>query len=343
MDPMEELRLFGKEGSKAFVAGLYQADAGVVSDECFGDWMKGTWGDIETFSDKFFEDPFGVPTREYMDFATNAMTLVTKNADKCQWKKITDDLQDWCLDNKETCLLGAGLEKRIWDNATGIVTALADIFKMMEEDDTCQTDAEEVAQFARLFKNYGQLAAHLSGFDAKWDQSVQPKHIKTATFFDKIDDFWASTKDMTEDMLDELQFPELTQIFNNLGEMFDDIFGKIDGVFEAIFGTIDGWFNDINKALTEPIHIEPRHTTHKAVPKKQPVHHEEKHEQPKPAPQPEHHKHRQHRPEDFWGNMNMNGGNWGGWGMPKWDQWKAPQPKQPEKHVIHTVFGDLEV
>lgn len=60
---------------------------------------------------------------------------------------------------------------------------------------------------------------------------------------------------MTEDMLNEMQFPELTKIFTDLGEMFDDIFGKIDGVFNSIFGTIDGWFSDINKALTEPIHI----------------------------------------------------------------------------------------
>lgn len=106
LDPMDELRLFGKAGSKAFMSGLYQADANVVSDECFGDWMKGTWSEIDSFNDKFFEDPFGVPTMEYMTYATNWMTLVTKNADKCQWKKITDDLQNWCLDNKETCLLG---------------------------------------------------------------------------------------------------------------------------------------------------------------------------------------------------------------------------------------------
>lgn len=131
LDPMEELRLFGMTGSKAFISGLYQADANVVSDECFGEWMKGTWSEIDTFNNKFGDDPFGIPTQDYMKYATNWMELVTKNADKCQWKKITDDLQNWCLDNKETCLLGKGLEKRIWDNATGIATALADIFKMM--------------------------------------------------------------------------------------------------------------------------------------------------------------------------------------------------------------------
>jgi len=331
---MDELRLFGMAASKAFISGLYQADANVVSDECFGDWMKGTWSEIDTFNNKFIDDPFSVPTQEYMKYATNWMEFVTKNADKCQWKKITDDLQNWCLDNKETCLLGKGLEKRIWDNATGIVTALADIFKMMEEDDTCSTMQEEVATVARLFKNYGELAAHFSGFDTKWDQSMQPKHIKASTFQERIDEFWATTSDMTEDMLDELQFPELTKIFNDLGKMFDDIFGKIDGAFDFIFSAIDSFFSDINKSLTQPIHIkpQPRHATPAKV---QPVvvHHEEKKPAAKPHPQHRQQHHHEYRPENFWGQNDW----WGNFNMP---QWEAPKP---QNRVIHTLLGDLQV
>lgn len=64
------------------------------------------------------------------------------------------------------------------------------------------------------------------------------------------------------------------------------------------------------------------------------VHHEEKN----PAPQPKHHESRQHyrehRPEDFWGRNDW-------WGNPfEMPQWEAPKP---QKHVIHTLFGDMEV
>ena len=320
---IEQMRLFGQAGSKAFFSGLYQADANVVSDECFGTWMVDTWGDISSFNDKFFEDPFSIPTSQYMTYATNWMSLVVNNADKCQWKMILDDLENWCLDNKEVCLLGKGLETRIYNNAVGIVTSLADIFKMMEEDDTCYNSREQVAEWARLLKNYGQLTAQISGFDSKWDKSVQPKHIKLSTFNDAVDEFFETTKDMTEDMLSDLQFPELNKILSDLGDMFDDIFGKIDSLLDSMFSPIGNWFNSINEELTRPMKPSEvfggRHSVdtppvelpcaHCVIPKHEPTpqpekkHHEEHH-----AKKPEHHQPPHHRPDDFWGN----------WDMPAW-------------------------
>ena len=131
------MRLFGQTSTKALVEGLYNVDSSAVSDECFGDWMVTTWNDIDKTTDAILDDPFSVSWNGYMDYSTNWMSLLVKNADKCQWKKVTDDLQNWCLENKEVCLLQKGLEQRIWDNATDIVTAMVDIMRMMEVDDEC--------------------------------------------------------------------------------------------------------------------------------------------------------------------------------------------------------------
>lgn len=65
-----------------------------------------------------------------------------------------------------------------------------DLFKLARTDDTCYSDLEQMAELNRFANDVGELVASFSGFDYKWDQSIERKHIKKRAFHSQIKELY---------------------------------------------------------------------------------------------------------------------------------------------------------
>lgn len=212
---MHELRLVAQASVKSWAKGYYQESGDVVSDECFGEWMHDSFQKIKNFIKTWKDDPLAVPLEDYYAISKEVVDLLFKNKDTCQINKQVNDFKVWCSDNEETCLLGEGMEQRIVENSVDIVGTLIDIFHILERDDTCYTSKEQLDQYSRFVKDLGELSAATTGFDLKWDQSKERRHIKRSAFRTAVRTFY-HRKHMTPKQIMELDFPELSHTLEDL-------------------------------------------------------------------------------------------------------------------------------
>jgi hypothetical protein len=101
-----------------------------------------------------------------------------------------------------------------------------DLYKISTMDDTCYSDLEIMSQIRRIFNDFGEIMASTSGFDYKWDQSVQRKHIKKKAFHAEIKDAIKNYQYKNVDPL-ELMFPDVAIFVNGISDAIDQFLNEI--------------------------------------------------------------------------------------------------------------------
>lgn len=71
----------------------------------------------------------------------------------------------------------------------------------MVRDDSCYTDREQINEIAALVADMTEIYAYLSGFDYKWDQSVERKHIRRKDFKKQLHEEIAKIPHSWDDIL----------------------------------------------------------------------------------------------------------------------------------------------
>ena len=137
-----------------------------------------------------------------------------------------DDFKGWCLENPGNCIFFENMEERIFDNIFDILGEMFDLYKISTMDDSCYTDLEIMAQIRRIFDDMGQIMSSMNGFDYKWDQSVQRKHIKKKAFHTQLKDAIKNYQYKNVDPL-ELVFPDLYEFVKGLEKTIDQFFEEI--------------------------------------------------------------------------------------------------------------------
>lgn len=260
-------------------------------------------------------------------------------------------MKDWCLENPGVCLMGEDLEDRLVDNFLSMSGILMDLTKILNTDDSCFSDAEQMAEIYRVMVDIGELSAELSGFDYKWDMSVERKHIKRKEFHKDIKEAFKQFKG-----IDELafMFPGIHDLIEALDALFVELKHQVKDTIKDYRKEIHNFFHSLfpHHQSKEPAHKEHKNLWHnpfdffpKAPVEHKTEHHEQKkidpladlfkqmfpepkHEQKRVDPladlmdnlfKPHHQQHHQAPVSPWGGNMNNNWGQ-----MPQWNQFQQP-------------------
>merc|ERR1712086_1042588 len=187
-------RLFLKNSYQGFVTGIYSENDKVVPDECFGSWMEAPIHKVKDLHHKMYDDFWSVNINDVKDVGSELIDVFYKNTEVCHFERVQDDAKTWCIENPGQCIFMENMEERIFDNMFEIMGKMWDISKLMNTDDTCYTDIEQMAELYRFANDMGEIVASLSGFDYKWDQSVERKHIKKRAFHSQIKDLYINNQ-----------------------------------------------------------------------------------------------------------------------------------------------------
>lgn len=132
-------------------------------------------------------------------------------------------MKGWCLENPGQCIFWEGLEDRLFDNMLEILGEGMRLFKLFIKDDTCYTDMERMGEVYSFSTLFGEFVASLSGFDYKWDQTIERKHIKKSEF---IKDIRLAMKDYKDKCPFELMFPDFAEVIKGIAELFKPVAHK---------------------------------------------------------------------------------------------------------------------
>lgn len=219
-------RLFLKNVYGGFIKGWYSENDHVVSDECFGHWIEPTFTNLHDLHKKAHEDFWSVSIDEVKGAGSMLIDTFYKNAEVCHFERVQDDFKGWCVANPGECIFGENMEERLFDNVFDILGSLFDLYKLSNVDDTCYSDLEQMSEINRLFNDMGELAASVSGFDYKWDQSIERTHIKKKAFHAQIKDAIKNYQYKNIDPL-ELMFPDLAVLLKGIEQSIEEFFEQL--------------------------------------------------------------------------------------------------------------------
>ena len=175
------LRFYARAIHSGHVKGLYHDSDIELPEECLGDWME---DELETLKDTLSiiaYDPFGATHEDYTAIAMSVVNLISKNKDSCQFEKIYDDVIGHCLEDKEYCFYGIGLEKNVVKHAVPLVTTFMDLWQLGHLDE-CATPAEKAEYAEHLWFDIGSEFSYLYGFDKEWDGQTDLPHVSLKEF-----------------------------------------------------------------------------------------------------------------------------------------------------------------
>jgi hypothetical protein len=186
-----------------------------------------------------------------MKWGTDASKLVFNNIDKCGLKVISDDLKNWCMEDMSRCIYAKGIENRLVENGVEIIGTILDLFKLMTEDDTCQTHQEQIGAVTRFWKDLGELWSYLSGFEYKFDKVNMPKHIKKSTIKSAIHAY-KKREHLKMEQIIKQDFPQMYKIIHdiqveleNVMELLNNLFDWIDKSTDVVMNEVDGAINGV--------------------------------------------------------------------------------------------------
>lgn len=186
---LQVIRMMAQTSVQSFTKGFYKTNEDVISDECFGEWVEPKVHEIFGVVRKAREDIWNVSIKDAETAALDIVDSHWKNREVCQFEKIGDDMKNWCLENEEVCVFKKDMEGRILENIIPLAGNFVNLYKLSFLDDTCYTDAEIVAELGKIVENLGEIAAEIGGFDYKWNQKVERKHISKNVFKKTIKEF----------------------------------------------------------------------------------------------------------------------------------------------------------
>lgn len=180
--------------------------------------------------------------------------MIYGQMEACHFQRVGDDMKDWCLENPGACLMGEDLEDRLIDNFMSLTGILMDLTKILNTDDSCFSDAEQMSEIYRVMVDVGELSAELSGFDYKWDMSVERTHIKRKEFHHEIKEAFKSFKGV-----DELafMFPGIHDLIEALDGLFIELRHQVKDTLKDYRQQIHGFFKGLFPK--HEVHHQPAH------------------------------------------------------------------------------------
>lgn len=168
-----------------------------------------SWGTVKDI----MRDPWAVDLATAEQAVTGVVDLIYKNREFCEIERVGDDVKGWCLENPDECVLHFDIEDKLIDNALPLAAKVLDMIKLAMQDDSCFSDAEQIGELYQLTEDFGEIAAYLSGFDYKWDKSIERTHIRRAMFKKEIK---AAVAAIPRTNAFEEQWPELSKLVGDL-------------------------------------------------------------------------------------------------------------------------------
>ena len=220
-----------------FIRGVYQEHNDIVTDECFGEWIHPTMRPVVGTVKKIKEDFWSVDMNEFKSSANIVIDATFRNMDACKFERIGDDFKNWCLENPEECIFKHDIEGRFWGSITQIAAKGFDLFNLAMTDDSCFSDAEQIKEIGVAVNDIGEIASHLFGFDYKWDQSVERKHIRRVDFKNQMHAEIAKIPHHWRDILSGA-FPVGYEIFQALKAEFEEFMNSVDETVNQMFQPI---------------------------------------------------------------------------------------------------------
>merc|ERR1712048_387923 len=239
---MGAIRMLAQNMHRGWVKGWYQENTDVISDKCFGDEIEPVMETVWGLKKKLHEDFWSVDLAEAKSVGEQALDMIYGQMSACHFQRVGDDMKDWCLENPGVCLMGEDLEDRLIDNFMSLTGILMDLTKILNTDDSCYSDAEQMAEIYRVMVDVGELSAELSGFDYKWDMSVQRTHIKRKEFHHEIKEAFKSFKGV-----DELafMFPGIHDLIEALDGLFIELRHQLKDTLKDYRQQIHGFFHNL--------------------------------------------------------------------------------------------------
>lgn len=149
-----------------FVRGLYREHTTVVVDqECFGDWVSQNLTHLDDVMSRVFDFQFDITFEEAKEAAVDVVNLFYKNMEYCKFKKVFDDLYNFC--GPELTCIDMQIFTNIQQNVFPMAMKIEHMFELlMKEDPT--SDAEVFAIADGFGEDYGAILSYVLGFDKRF-------------------------------------------------------------------------------------------------------------------------------------------------------------------------------
>ena len=140
-------RKFIQATNKAGIEAMY-GETGIVSDDCFGDWIDEEYTPIHDVIHKFHLDMHSVEKEEWENAGKVFLDIWYKNTEICKFMKTGNDIRHWCLDNEAQCFRQEGMIERTMWNIFPIMNNVWDALTLIGGNDVCYTDDQLVEEYA---------------------------------------------------------------------------------------------------------------------------------------------------------------------------------------------------
>ena len=140
-------RKFIQATNKVGIEALY-GETGIVSDDCFGDWIDEAWTPIHDVFHNFKKDMHSIEKEEWEHAGKTFLDIWYKNTEICQFMKAGDDIRHWCLENEGQCFRLDGVIERLAWNVFPILSNIWDGLSIVRSNDICFTDDQLIEEYA---------------------------------------------------------------------------------------------------------------------------------------------------------------------------------------------------
>lgn len=116
------------------------------------------------------------------DVSNTLIGMHYKNMESCNFERIEDDKENWCLANADKCIGLSSMVDNIWNEGPSLFSKVTDLYDIVATEDACFSDSELVSEVERITEDITSIISTIWGFDLKWDQTRQVSHIKRRDF-----------------------------------------------------------------------------------------------------------------------------------------------------------------
>lgn len=124
------------------------------------------------------------------------------------------------------------------------------MYKTIVRDDSCYTDREQINEIAALIADLAEMYSYVRGFDYKWDQSVERKHIRRIDFKKQIHEQWKMIPHKWDDILYGAA-PVAYEYVQSIIEMINQIWAELDQQMSKVFHSVDQTVNSVDQTVIQ--------------------------------------------------------------------------------------------
>jgi len=179
-------RKFFRETHVTGVEALY-GETGFINDECFGEWMIPAWAPVHKVIDTIKnDDMYNVTYEDWQGAGQALLDMAWKNEDACQFRKIGDDIKNWCLGAEGTCFRLDGVFERVFENFFPMIWNYVDMFKLLKTNDICYSDEQLIDEYATMYGDFCKNVVIVHGMQPlSWNNGLQQAHVNQHEFHEE--------------------------------------------------------------------------------------------------------------------------------------------------------------